>query len=376
MLRPILLTILILFALPLSAQDGQSRVLVGNDAYLTGQSVTLSEEGIDDLFAAGERVRSDAPLSGNAHMIGRRVLVNEPVAGALYGAGQSVDVTAPVAGDVAAFGMDIQIDAPVGGDLRAMGQSVEVAADVGEDLIVGAESLFLDAAVAGNASIGAGEVRFGEGARVAGMLHVYTEDPDSVEVPASVAPAERIVLHDSSEWSEARPGIGDVVGQSFGNTLSRKLSAIVMVTLAALAVAWLAPDMLTRMRERALEQPGRALWFGFLGISAAIGSLVLLVMTGIGILAVPISILTALVLAFAGYVIGVYVLGVAIMGWFGQGLPDSLGDRAIAAVAGAVVMALVSLLPFVGWLASLALAFLGAGALLIRWIAPGFYTEV
>ena len=113
---------------------------------------------------------------------------------------------------------------------------------------------------------------------------------------------------------------------------------------------------------------------GFLALSATIGSLVIFAMTGFGLLLVPVSILLFLLLGLIGFLVGTYILSVGVLGLAGRDVPDSLGDRAIAAFAGAGVAALIGLLPFIGWLFTLALGLVGAGALITRWFEPGFYT--
>jgi len=95
---------------------------------------------------------------------------------------------------------------------------------------------------------------------------------------------------------------------------------------------------------------------------------VLLAMTGFGILLIPLSLVAAVLLGLTGYVIGAYALGVWATGVAGRGEPASTGDRAVAAFAGAAIGALVALLPWIGWLAVMAIFLVGAGALVARTI--------
>lgn len=88
------------------------------------------------------------------------------------------------------------------------------------------------------------------------------------------------------------------------------------------------------------------------------------------------SLIATVVLVMAGYVIGVYVLGVGVMGAGGRDLPSSLGDKALAAFVGAIIAAIIALVPLVGWLAVMVMTLAGIGALVIRVLAPGFHTEM
>jgi len=176
--------------------------------------------------------------------------------------------------------------------------------------------------IAGDASFSTKSISFGGNARVEGTLHIYAKDPDSITVPDHVAPAERVVRHSEDEFD---PGAQQE--QGWGAWFADKLTSILVLTALATIVAALAPAFLVSLRARTLETPVRALWMGFLSISALAGSLFLFALTGFGILLVPASIVLAVLLGLAGSVIGTYILT-------------------------------------------------GAGALIIRWFAPGFYTEL
>ncbi|MCI2400634.1 hypothetical protein [Aliiroseovarius subalbicans] len=374
MLRSVFLVILMLIAAPASAVQS-SGFAFGDDRFAAGNNVSHREEGIDDVFLAGNSVTLRAPVAGSAHVAGRFVTVSAPVADALYIAGVDLDIAAPIGGDVLAMGDKIDISAAITGDLRAMGSRVAINAAVAEAALLAGETVLIDAALAGDVSISAANIEFGNAATIAGVLHLYHSDPDSIEVPASVISADRIEFHPIEDWDGVTAG-RNAAGWSFMTWLRGILGGILVVTLLATALAALAPDALARMRERGLESPLRTLWMGFLALSAAAGSLFLFAATGIGVLLVPVSILAALLLGFAGYVIGVYVLGVGVMGAAGRPNPETLLERATAALAGAFLITVLSFVPFVGWIVVLGIAVMGAGALIIRLFAPGFHTEV
>ncbi len=377
MIRLLLPLLLALFALPLGAQEGGGEgggFRFSGDVYLMGRSALHAGAGADDLFAMGDRVAVDGRLAGSAYLIGRNVTVREGVGINLYAAGNNVELRAPVGGDAMLMGADVLVGAPVAGDLRVGGDRVELTASIGDSALIGAGTIYLDAPVAGDAGLAASEVEFGPAARVDGILHLYGADPEALEVPESVAPPARIQWHPKSEWDGVMSAGEDARG-GFWAALKRLAQGIFMLGILATALAAIAPDFLASVRARALEAPLRSLWLGFLSLSAAIGSAVLLALSGLGLLLVPVSLLLALAVGLAGFLIGTYVLGVALMRFPGRSPPTSLGERAVAAFAGAVGIAILSLLPFLGWLVSLSLALWGAGGLMVRWVSPGFFTE-
>jgi hypothetical protein len=68
-----------------------------------------------------------------------------------------------------------------------------------------------------------------------------------------------------------------------------------------------------------------------------------------------------------GYVLGVYVLGGAIWNALGRAAPVDLASKALMALCGAVLAALIGLIPFLGWLFALALGLVGVGAMVRSW---------
>ena len=116
-------------------------------------------------------------------------------------------------------------------------------------------------------------------------------------------------------------------------------------------------------REITRDRPLRTFWIGFLTLAALIGSSVLLVLTVIGALVAPAIIALAAGLGFLGYLIATYLVGLSLWAWFGALPPDAFHERALAALMGAIAVALFALVPFLGWFLILVLTLTGLGAL-------------
>lgn len=371
MLRILLAVLLIALAAPATAQD-EANWRFGGDAYLAGRNVALSGDAVQDLFMAGDKVTARADVDGTAHMAGRYVTLDARVGQNFYGAGMRVDIDGTVAGNVTAFGESISVTEPVSGNLRATGQNIEISAPVAGSVALAGQNVTLDATIVGDLALAAENVTWGDDATVQGEVHIYSDEPDQVDVPARVAAGDRVVLHEIDEWAGV-DGVPGAERPGFFTRLRGWIGGVFFVGVLGTIFAAVAPGYLAGLRERALARPFRAGVTGFVGLSALVGSVVLLIMTGIGIVLVPVSIIAAIVLAIVGYVIGAYALGVWAMGIAGRGMPDSTGDRAIAAFAGAIIGALVGLIPWIGWLAVMAIFLVGAGAFvarMLRWDGP------
>ncbi len=331
---------------------------------MAGRHVEPVAAPAGDLFAAGHTVRVTTDMEGSAHLAGRRVAVDARIGENLYGMGQDVDIAGPVAGNVTLFGQTVTITEPVSGNLRAAGETIELDGPVAGSAVLGGEWLRIDATISGDVALAGDDLEWGDAARIEGAVHIYTDDPEAVGVPARVAGADRITFHEARAFDEAHPMLGERPGV-FARAFRWAVGVLVVGLLGTLFAAS-APDYLAGLRARILARPGFSGVVGAVGISALTGSVVLLAMTGFGILLLPLPVLAAVLLGVAGYVVGTYALGVWAVGTAGRGDPASTGERAVAAFAGAALAAAVGLVPFLGWLATMAVFLIGAGALVAR----------
>lgn len=369
MLRALFPILTLALALPAMAQD-EANWRFGGDAYLAGRSLTLTGEPVQDLFMAGDKITARADVEGSAHMAGRYVTIEGRVGQNLYGAGMQVTVDGTVAGNVSIVGDTLSVSEPVAGNLRAVGSSVDVTAPVAGSAILGGEDVTLDAVIGGDLALAVDDITWGDAAIVRGELHVYANDPDEIEVPERVAPASRVILHEMDEFEDVE-GMPGAARPSFFQRLTGWLGGVLVVGVLGAIFAAIAPETLAGLRTRALARPLRIGLTGFVGLSALVGSVVFLVMTGIGIVLVPVSLIAAVLLGIAGYVIGAYALGVWAVKMSGRPLPASTSERVVAAFVGAAVAALIALIPWLGWLAMMAIFFVGAGALVARLLKLG-----
>ena len=189
MLRPLILAGCLLTGPALA----ETAVLtIAQDRYEAGEAVRFDGPAVSDLFKAGNRVVVASPVGGSAHLAGRRVTVEGPVAGDLFAVGYGVEIGGAVGGDASVTGYEIRLGT-VTGNLRAAGSEVEVGA-VGRYALVTGADVVLQGAIAGDAVLVTDDIEFGPGASVAGTLTIYAEDPATVLVPESVAPAARMKI--------------------------------------------------------------------------------------------------------------------------------------------------------------------------------------
>lgn len=226
---------------------------------------------------------------------------------------------------------DIQIEGPVGGDVDAGYGNVRVNAPVGGDVSVGHGDVRLErgAQIGGDVSRGSGSLYRHPDAVVGG-----TEPAGMVSGFHKIPPVE--VFRDAIGWILMTLGL----------------------VAAAVLLAVVAPRPL-RAASRSLElSPGRSLVLGLGSVPTAVIVSILLAITGVGILLLFLLWPAYLALVLFGALVVAYFIGrkvILITGGYRAG--DTL-----AAAVGAIFVAAVFLIPFLGGLVFAVLALLGAGA--------------
>ena len=356
-----LLTAVILMstATPLAADDEAGFFQFNNDRFLAGSKAIQDQVGVDDLFMVGETVRSEQNISGSAHLAGRRVESKGTIGGDAYLAGMDVSQEGKIFGDLSASGYNIEVG-EVTGDLRISGVNLTIAGPVSGYALIAGDDVRIESVIQGDVSLAAQEVDFASGAQIVGKLTIYEEKVGELEVPANVVSGDRVERREIDRW--ARTG-NDAGIWSWRRALGSFISGVLLVAGIAALIAAFVPTKLAELRRSILEEPSRSLVTGFLVLSALIGSTIVLMMTGIGLVIAPATVILALLGAFAGYVVGAYAIGVGLLLLLNRPEPDSFGTRAMAAAIGALAIGLIALIPIVGWLCVMAVTLAGVGAI-------------
>ncbi len=350
-----------------TTDDDTSVLNFGGDRYAAGEDLRLDDVTAGDLFAAGEELELTAAIGGAVHMIGRTVEIEAAPGGAVYAAGYEVTVSADLPGPATLFGAEVRVEGGVGGNLRLFAQDAEITGALSGSALFVARELTLDAPVAGDLMLAADEIDWGEGASVAGQVILYVEEGERVEVPARVAPAERVEQREMEEFrGDVGPSVADLRRGAVRTALFGFVMSVLFVAALATAAVAIAPERVAHWRETALARPGRSVVAGFLLLSTIVGSGFVIALTIIGIPLLPALLFGAGLAGYVGYVLGSYILGVGLGQRLGNDLPEGVLQKAGLAARGAVVAGLIGLIPFLGWLVVLALAFAGLGAIVLH----------
>jgi cytoskeletal protein CcmA (bactofilin family) len=259
-----------------------------------------------------------------------------------------VRVDGIVEGDVKAGMGHVVVNGEVGDDIHAGRGDVEVYGPVGDDIEAGFGEVDIDAPVGGDVNVGHGDVELGSEADVGGSVSSgsgkITGNTEAVHGALAATDVRPDVDHEP-DWF----GIPDLVGWIFGTAAFVACSVLLAV---------LVPGPLLAAARRAEESPG---WSLVLGIGSVPAVVVFAVVLAVSIVGIPLLLLLApayLAFVFFGALVAAYFVGRRVV--FATG--HYRGGNALAAIVGAIILAVAYLIPVVGGLLLYGLALLGTGA--------------
>lgn len=394
--------------------------MVGSAAFgvefKSGENVTVGPNEVveDDLYMTGDTMTVEGRVIGDVVAAGRMVIVEGVIEGDLIAAGQAIVIRGSVTDDVRIAGMVMQLDegSEVGDDTFAAGFSFssaigsQVAGKTGftgyQAVLAGEHQQGLEASLVGlrleghiqrdvqvSVSSEAGSawwtrfmqspvplptvapgLKIAEGARLDGNLTFKSVAPAAIDPGAEIRGETR---HEITEIAQKEAiSIGDRVGKSW-----RWLAVLFLLGSALL---WLVPEKFLGIADTLAGRPVASFGWGLVTlIGFPVAMLLVFVLSavlsmafglltlgqGAGLILV-LGMLTEVVLAAKLWIAFFYLVPTIVAYVAGRWiLTKSRGverSRFLSLLTGLVLLAIVSLIPFLGPVARLVLTVLGMGA--------------
>jgi hypothetical protein len=331
------------------------------NVYRAGRTVRVATPVEGDFHAAGSRVVIDAEVKGDAMLIGGDVDLRRPVGGDLRAAAGKLVLDAPVGGDLLLVGSELAFErsARIGRDALIAGRSVDIRGEIGGELTVYAQRIAIDGTVGGKVRLVAEEIELLEGARILGALS-YTSPNPLKQTPGAQVRGE--VTRQEAEKPAPAPA-DESVNNRWG-LLGVMLWSIGLLLFGALLFLAL-PGFTREAARRAWHDAAASLGLGVallivlpVGAGAAI-----LTIVGIPLGAALLAIYPVLLLT--GYLIGVWSVALRARQAFTDG-GDGTRLGLITWLAGTLVLLLlVGVVPFLGWLISAWVMLSGMGGMML-----------
>lgn len=354
-----------------AALADQVSLSFGGDSYAAGQNASIAGAVVGDAFLMGYDVTLAAPVSGSAHLAGFTVNSNAEVTGDIYAAGFAVTISGSAKRNVTAMGNSVVLrtGTPLPGNARLAAASIVVDNAVEGSILASAGSMTLNAPVKGDFSFYGESLTFGPNAKVDGKVSIQAPKP--IAVPASVAAADRVTFQQltSPDYAtEAGRTAENVVKGFWPAFWATMLWWLLLFVIGAAGLALL-PRLFARLQVVSATHPFRRLGLGILTFASVIGLVPLAALTLVGILLVPFILIFVVIACSLAYLTGVYLAAVRIAVAF-VAVDTNLKRVGVLAVS-LVAAGLLTMIPFIGWLITLALLAFGFGTVaaitMARW---------
>lgn len=324
---------------------------INDNAYVAGGAVTITSPVSGDLFAAGGTIFDSSKVSQDVMMLGGTVIISGASAQNLRVAGGNVTIGANLSGELVGAGGNFTVtpDTTVAKDSYVAGGAVTWNGTESGNLTLAGGSVIIGGTVNGNVKITATkDVTIASGAVIKGNLEYTAPKEAVIESGAQISGTTN--FHQSSAPAAAAGWLAGIM------TIGLLLKFLATLLLAYILWYVFRKDMLALLDE-SIMRFGRSLLRGFIFFVAVPAAVIISFITVIG----------ALLGGLAGIVyaaLAILALPIAVLVTASLILKRRMELKWYHILLGAIVLQIVSLIPFIGWLAVLIVWLTSFGGLL------------
>ena len=381
----------------------KSDEVIEDDLYVFGDEITVDGEVKGDVVAFGRFVKINGSVQGDLIAAAQAIVISGEVGDDVRVAGQTlkIDDNARVTDDVIAAGFSLEIagESSVGGDLLYAGYQALLAGDIEGDVAAGMANCEVSGSIGGDADLSVG------GDDAGAQAYMYGSSPPVAipEVPPGLTIHDtariggelkyesetQLELPDEIVTGEIRhklPSVETIRPPTPSERAISVLGRYAALLLVGLGVVLIAPRWTRRIADNIQTHPIGSF---FLGLAGGVGLLILLPSIILGAIffaafagfikltaLVPVFIVLGLsgcamlvvgFWFFTGYLAEI-VVGLLVGRWFlALANPKPSQNRFLSLIAGLVLLALISSVPYVGPIVGWLFVVFALGAL-VRWL--------
>lgn len=347
----------------------------GNDFYGAGNSVGVMQSEPDDVFAAGNRIIVTGEIGGDVNAAGSNVTINGIVHDDVRIFAGDATINGDVEGDVMMFGGtlyiaegssisgsilvaggEITINGDIFGDANIYGGSVKLNGDIEGTVYVRSENVAIAGMIGGNTTISAQTLKLNDGTTIRGDLN-YWQGEGEIDSTGKVMGTATF----DSELEQKKP----INEAEAAGMLAALLAAVTIVSILYAALMIGVFMLVTRTffidaAKKLHTQPWWALLTGFLYFAAMPFAILLLMITFIGI---PLALMLLAFYVFS-IIFAKVIASIVFTRWFELRSKKKWHPAAVyfGAIGMYIVLSLLSIIPFVGWLICLFVCVMAFGA--------------
>ncbi len=337
-------------------------VLVNEEAknlYTAGNIVSINADIKKSLHAAGNAITVNGNVEDNICIVGNTVVIKGDAGGSVHAGAGNVLIEGRIKDDLFLGSGTVTLaeTSSVGGDLIVGAGIVEIRGPVDGDIRLAGDEVFINSKIGGNVNIKAGEeLKLGKKAEITGDLKYSSVKEVEMDEGAKVLGETTFKqIRDKDD-----KGLFEKTGILMGILTLGFLIRLLTIIAAGLVLVYLLKAFTGRVVKESLGHFWANLGRGF-------GALILIPIVCI-ILAITVVGLWLAGLMGATYVLMILLSMVLASIVFGSWLIKILGKKSEypvdwkAIVVGAIVLNLVVLIPFIGWIVRLVFLLISLGA--------------
>jgi len=337
--------------------------------FYAGGEVEVTEAA-DTAFAAGGDVTVSSKVVGEVIAAGGQVEVKDTTTGRIIGAGGQVEIRNTTAKDVIAAGGHVELlFSKIQKDAILSGGTVKIIdGDIGGDLIATGGTIKLGGTFGGDVTVRGGNISLAPNTKIAGNLTYATSQ--ELKLPEGAQVAGTIIR---STWNEDESWMSDFgIGKMIAVAVFFLLGfGAALLILASVVLAFFTPQV-NRAALTVTEQPLQSLGLGVLLAIALPVTMIILMITIVGI---PLGLFVLAVFGVLfglGIVVAAYWLGMTFRGVL---VHDAATPGYLAALGwtllGLLAFMLVGIIPLVGNVAQFFALVTGFGAFILATTRKG-----
>lgn len=329
-----------------------------DDVYAGGGIVSIEEDIDGDLYIAGGSLTINGNITGDLVIAGGQITINGDIEDDLRAAGGSIALNGNVGDDVIATSgqLNISTDTLIGGSLILGNGYANILGTVNEDIKGGGGKIVLGGTIYGDVMLEVQDsIVLTEGAAIEGNL-IYTS---LREAELNEEQVSGFIEFNKQLIPEEKVDIGEEIDNFFSrwHIFIQVLKYLSLLALA-LVLVLIAPAGLTGATKICIDKPWRSLGLGFVVLICSIAAMIVLSITVIGL---PLAFILLALLMITLYVAKVYAslfIGNLLIKPKKMTKAKLFGLTAL----GAFILAIVDIVPFIGWLVSFVILMIAFGA--------------
>jgi len=363
---------------------------------LAGNTVIVSEMVNGNLYVSAGTVTINAPVRGDLVVVGGTVIINDTVTNDIMAAGGNITINGYTGGDVRTGGGEIFIKKNIGGDLLIGGGRIHIenGATIGGGLIAGSGDIEMNGIVTGNIKTGAGTFKMNGTAmhnldcRAGDIFINGTINGNAVLAAQNVSIGSTAAFQQNVRyWSKSK-------NVAFGNTIKNGeaiydpnleiksghwayigfstllglLWYLIMAFIFILLIQYLFGKTIASAADTVFSKSLKSTGYGLLFIVLVPVSIVLMIITIVGI---PLAILTVMLYVMLLLLANI-IASAVITSWINNRGNKKWGfwTLAFANLGVFIVYRLITITPFFGPIIMLVVTCMTFGALLLNMRIP------